>query len=113
MYKSEGRTWPIQLGFHAHESMVQESGLLVSDCLRNKRHFNTFRSDLGFFLHLEDLIEKVKSGVSPTELLKPEVEYESMLKTELECPKTKTRFRTMPNLKAHLLKQWQDTGNTL
>ncbi|KAH9817506.1 HIT-like domain-containing protein [Melampsora americana] len=118
MYKTEGRTWPILFGFHAHESMMHIhlhviSEDLVSDYLKNKRHFNTFRSDLGFFIQLDDLIEKVKSGISPTALLRPESEYEAMLKTELECPKTKTRFRNMPTLKAHLLKHWQETGKKL
>ncbi|KAG0139905.1 hypothetical protein CROQUDRAFT_54071 [Cronartium quercuum f. sp. fusiforme G11] len=102
MLKTEGRVWPIHLGFHASESMTY-----ISDCLRHKRHYNTFRFDLGFFLHLDDLIQKIRGGVEPATLMKPKAEYELMLKTDLECPKTKARFRTIPSLKAHLLTQWK------
>ena len=45
---------------HLHVHVI--SGDLVSERLRHKKHYNSFRPDMGFFVHLDDVIARVKQG---------------------------------------------------
>ncbi|GAA6061473.1 hypothetical protein JCM10212_002552 [Sporobolomyces blumeae] len=111
MQKEYGWTWAIHVGFHAVESMKHVhlhviSSDMISDRLKNKKHWNSFRPDLGFFLHLDDVIDRVEAG---TFNLKNRKEYEALLKTDLALPRPSSRsIRNIPELKTALVSKWEE-----
>ncbi|KAM0791272.1 hypothetical protein ACM66B_005748 [Microbotryomycetes sp. NB124-2] len=110
MQKRFGRVWNVQVGFHAVESMRHVhlhviSTDFVSDRLKNKKHYNSFHPDLGFFLHLQDVIKMVESGERE---LRPRTEYEAILKQPLVSHITNEEFATIPKLKQHLQDAFND-----
>ncbi|KAG8748728.1 hypothetical protein FRC10_000119 [Ceratobasidium sp. 414] len=61
MVKKHGFKWDVRVGFHAVPSMDHVhlhvlSSDLCAPALKKKQHYNSFRPDLGFFLHLEDVL---------------------------------------------------------
>ncbi|GAA6007033.1 hypothetical protein JCM10207_009177 [Rhodosporidiobolus poonsookiae] len=113
MQKEEGWTWGVQIGFHAVESMRHVhlhviSSDLISPKLKNKKHYNSFNPDAGFFLHLSDIIEGVEQG---SLRLQPPKTYEALLKDDLVSIYTNATFPNIPKLKAHLEDEWKKLGN--
>ncbi|CAE6459422.1 unnamed protein product [Rhizoctonia solani] len=129
MMKQHGFKWDILIGFHAvpsldHVHLHVLSSDLCSPALKKKHHYNSFRPDLGFFLHLEDVLKwfdfpaatpfsKGPTFESPfnLELKKiavPAQKYEPLLKKNLECFKCQETFKTIPQLKTHLQKEWDE-----
>ncbi|KAH8928504.1 HIT-like protein [Atractiella rhizophila] len=81
MVKEEGFKWDIQVGFHASESMKHLHLHVIStdfqsDRLKHKKHWNSFHPELGFFLHLSDLLENLSY---PEYTLKTKLTYEMKL----------------------------------
>ncbi|KAM0753070.1 hypothetical protein T439DRAFT_311739 [Meredithblackwellia eburnea MCA 4105] len=115
MLKDEGWVWDVQVGFHAVESMKQVhvhlhviSSDLISPKLKNKKHYNSFHPEIGFFLHLEDVLEQVEQGSIPSV---SESTYNSMLKDPLvSFYPGKREFKTIPQLKEHLESEWAKAG---
>ncbi|KAG8733910.1 hypothetical protein FRC12_018701 [Ceratobasidium sp. 428] len=116
MMKKHGFKWDVLVGFHAVPSMDHIhlhvlSSDLCAPALKKKHHYNSFRSDLGFFLHLEDVLgwfelpTATPFAKGPTFERKaaiPAQKYEPLLKTDLACFKCREKFKTIPQLKAHL-----------
>jgi len=107
MMEAENRTWQINIGFHAVESMKHLhlhiiSSDLISDKLKHKKHYNSFRPDLGFFLHLKDVISWAASGTLKENLPSPNV-ADDLLKTKLMSFRSKESFSNIPKLKSHLI----------
>ena len=102
------------IGFHSIQSMNPLHMHIItndfkSDCLKNKKHWNSFNTP--YFVLLHDLIEHLESdldsgkkdyfssdkfNLNNTEKLK---EY---LNTELKCNACKSKVKNMPELKKHL-----------
>lgn len=104
-----GRTWGVQMGFHAVPSMDTIhlhviSTDLVAPRLKHKKHYQSFHPDKGFFLHLDDVRALVARGA--TRLPKTPAAYESMLKDPLVSHLDGQTYPNMPALKRHLEEAW-------
>ncbi|GAA5850487.1 hypothetical protein JCM8547_001890 [Rhodosporidiobolus lusitaniae] len=109
MQKEEGFVWPVQIGFHAAESMKHVhlhviSTDLISPKLKNKKHYNSFHPTLGFFLHLSDVILGCES--SSFSLDSPK-HYDSLLKLDLVSFHNGETYPNIPKLKKHLEEEWE------
>ncbi|SCV71929.1 BQ2448_4623 [Microbotryum intermedium] len=112
MIKKEGWKWPVQIGFHARESMKHVhlhviSSDLISPKLKNKKHYNSFHPSLGFFLHLNDVIEQVEASQENT---RSSSFYENLFKLPLRSHYTGQEYPTIPKLKVHLEEEWERRG---
>ncbi|GAA5819978.1 hypothetical protein JCM11251_005433 [Rhodosporidiobolus azoricus] len=112
MQKEEGWVWDVQVGFHAVESMKHVhlhviSTDLISPKLKNKKHYNSFHPKLGFFLHLDEVLEGVEDGSFS---LQPPKVYDSLLKDELVSLYTGDVYPNIPKLKTHLEEEWKKIG---
>ncbi|EPQ58176.1 HIT-like protein [Gloeophyllum trabeum ATCC 11539] len=115
MVKRYGSKWDVWLGFHAVPSMEHLhlhviSSDLVSQALKNKKHYNSFHPKLGFFLHLNDVLSWFESDQSYYDMktqLKKE-EYEPLLKQDLVCWECDRPMKNIPTLKGHLKEKWEE-----
>ncbi|KAL8281116.1 hypothetical protein RQP46_006474 [Phenoliferia psychrophenolica] len=112
MLKTEGWVWGVQVGFHASESMRHVhlhiiSSDLISPKLKNKKHYNSFHPKLGFFLHLDDVIDQCKQGTPPSAST---AFYEDILKEPLVSIYNGDEFKNLPKLKEHLADEWARRG---
>ncbi|XP_063309398.1 aprataxin [Pelobates fuscus] len=94
-----------RLGYHAIPSMSHVHLHVISQdfdsqCLKNKKHWNSFTTD--YFLQSEDVIEMVKLNGRVT--VKDGVS--ELLKSPLLCHVCKQPQSTIPQLKEHLRKHW-------
>ncbi|GAA5950751.1 hypothetical protein JCM3765_000596 [Sporobolomyces pararoseus] len=107
----KGFVWDVKIGFHAVESMKHVhlhviSSDMISDRLKNKKHWNSFHPTLGFFLHLDEVIKQVESN--GTYQFKSTPQYESLLKKDLNHPDSNNRnFKNLPELKKFLVEQFE------
>lgn len=105
----------VNCGFHAIQSMNPLHMHIISndfksDCLKNKKHWNSFNTK--YFINLNDLIQhlevdlknmsvdyfaKDKFNLNNSKVLK---EY---MDQELKCNQCNLKLNNMPNLKKHLL----------
>ncbi|PVF98908.1 hypothetical protein CPB86DRAFT_704435 [Serendipita vermifera] len=115
MIRLHGYKWKIWTGFHSvpsmdHLHMHIMSSDLISQSLKNKKHYNSFHPDLGFFLHLDTVIEWFEGEDSYYQRMAqlPVSQYESLLKTDLQCWRCELPQKNIPTLKAHLQKEWED-----
>ncbi|QRV86122.1 scavenger mRNA-decapping enzyme DcpS [Ceratobasidium sp. AG-Ba] len=122
MTKKYGFKWDVWIGFHAVPSMEHVhlhvlSSDLCAPALKKKHHYNSFRPDLGFFLHLKDVLSWFELPTATPFAKGPTFEqkaalstqkYEPLLKKDLECFKCHETFKTLPQLRAHLQKEWDD-----
>ncbi|KAH8090926.1 hypothetical protein HD553DRAFT_303735 [Filobasidium floriforme] len=111
MLKTEGFIWDIWVGFHAVPSMRHVhlhiiSSDLIGRGLKKKGHYNSFRPDLGFFLHLDDVLRMVREDNIET-LPKPKEDYEALSRTDLECHKCGKTLKNIPLLKEHMEEEWE------
>ncbi|KAL1412886.1 aprataxin-like protein [Vanrija albida] len=109
MLKTEGWQWPVLAGFHAVPSMRHVhlhviSSDLVSPSLKTKKHYNSFRPDLGFFVSLDEVEEWCSD--SDSQLAERQAgmlqSREQLLREPLACFKCHAELRNMPLLKEHL-----------
>lgn len=106
MMKTEGFTWGVDLGFHAIPSMRHIhlhviSSDRISPAMKTKKHYNSFRTDLGFFVHLSDVEDWIKSDSSIS------LPGDEVLKATLDCIACGQTMKTMPALKTHLVEEWE------
>jgi len=109
MEKTYGRIWGVQAGFHAQESKRHVHLHVMSDdfdspALKKKRHWNSFRADLGFWLPLDSFV------VNTTTMEKPD-HYAELLRRPLEDPRAGMVFRNIPQLKEHLARTWKEKND--
>lgn len=95
-----------RLGYHAIPSMSHVHLHVISQdfdsqCLKNKKHWNSFTTD--YFLQSEDVIEMVKQNGRV--MVKDGVA--ELLKSPLQCHVCKQPQSTIPQLKEHLKKHWK------
>lgn len=100
----------IHYGFHSIQSMSPLhmhiiSSDFVSDCLKHKKHWNSFTSP--YFIHLDDLIQNLESVTNyfaedKFNLNKPSV-LKDYLESPLKCHVCKQPLSNIPNLKKHIL----------
>ena len=123
MRKTEGFEWGINVGFHAIPSMkwvhlryypfhsadtrhihlhvISEDA--ISPAMKTKKHYNSFRPDLGFFIPLNEVERWVQQ---PDSYIQERVNALStsdfILKTPLSCFKCDEPKGNIPALKSHL-----------
>ncbi|KAI5899662.1 uncharacterized protein SCHCODRAFT_02484815 [Schizophyllum commune H4-8] len=114
MLKSYKFKWDVWVGFHAVQSLDHVhlhviSADMQSEHLKNKKHYNSFHPKLGFFIHLDDILdwfEAVPSVWRKNIELNPAF-FEPLLKKDLECYHCYEEFRNMPQLTKHLKEHWE------
>lgn len=113
MVKTEGFEWKIDVGFHAIPSMrhvhlhvIAEDR--VSDSLKTKKHYNSFRPDLGFFISIMDIQRWLQED---DEYIRERVNSllatHDFLDSPLTCFKCDEPFHNMPKLKQHLEREFK------
>jgi len=109
MLRKYGFKWGIWTGFHAVPSMSHLhlhviSSDLNSPALKNKKHYNSFHPKLGFFLHLDDVLEWFEATETRwAEILRlNEKQFEPLLKEPLQCWRCEEVAKTVPAMKTHL-----------
>ncbi|KZO95764.1 HIT-like protein [Calocera viscosa TUFC12733] len=117
MRKKHGFEWDVNIGFHAVPSMDHLhthviSSDLISPALKNKKHYNSFHPTLGFFLHLNDVLEWLTEEKLAGKLHINSAKYEGLLKTDLACFKCDEPFKQIPRLKEHLEDEWKKEKRT-
>jgi aprataxin len=101
----------INYGFHAIQSMNPLHMHIISndfqsDCLKNKKHWNSFTTP--YFIHLDPLISHLDSLKEEDYFkqdkfnLNNKSKLESYLKMDLKCHVCHMAQSNMPNLKKHL-----------
>ncbi|EAU88593.2 hypothetical protein CC1G_04299 [Coprinopsis cinerea okayama7 len=113
MVERYGFKWGVWVGFHAVPSMEHLhlhvlSADLVSEKMKKKKHYNSFHPSLGFFLHIDDVLEWFESTPEYFEQvteLNPK-KYESLLKDSLACFTCGSAMKNIPTLKVHLQEEW-------
>jgi len=112
--KMTGCTWKIHRGFHAIQSLDHLhlhiiSNDLVSAQLKNKKHYNSFHPSLGFFLHLDDVIDwcSLSDDEYRDRTSLRQDEFEELLTQDLHSWRTGARYSTIPKLKIHLEQEWE------
>ncbi|KAH6918642.1 HIT-like domain-containing protein [Coprinopsis sp. MPI-PUGE-AT-0042] len=113
MVEHYGFKWDVWIGFHAVPSMEHLhlhvlSADLVSERMKNKKHYNSFHPSLGFFLHISDVLEwfdATPEYFKDVTELNPK-KYEGLLKESLACFKCGSSMKNMPTLKEHLQVEW-------
>jgi aprataxin len=102
-FKKQHPTLTFKIGFHAVPSMKQIHMHLISqdfdsDCLKNKKHWNSFTTE--FFIDADDFLKllKQKGAISFDK-----EKYEQMLQRDLKCPKCGVKQPTIPAIKKHVV----------
>lgn len=112
---------------HVHMHIISSD--LCSPSLKNKKHYNSFHPKLGFFLHLNDVLEwfdgvdshhqmviKPIARYTPSKLTAlidsqmsqlPTSQYEPLLKESLQCWRCHASQKNIPALKDHLEGEWK------
>ncbi|KDN44945.1 hypothetical protein K437DRAFT_256810 [Tilletiaria anomala UBC 951] len=103
-------TWPVHLGFHAIPSMSTVhlhciSCDLVSERLKRKHHYLSFKHDHGFFLHTRDIEQWIREGRKAQP--KSTAELHKLLKADLVSIWDANLYKDMPSLKRHLETEWK------
>jgi len=114
MVSRYGFKWDIWIGFHGAPSMEHLhlhviSADLVSETMKNKKHYNSFHPKLGFFLHIQEVLEWFDAEPtffsSTAKAIKP-TKYEPILKEPLTCFHCNAEMKNIPVLKKHLEEEW-------
>ncbi|WWC58533.1 uncharacterized protein I303_101076 [Kwoniella dejecticola CBS 10117] len=113
MLKSEGFEWKVDIGFHAIPSMKHVHLHVISDdrispSLKTKKHHNSFRPDLGFFIPIMEVQRWIENDSNMQERVDALSGAEQLLNTPLTCHKCDEFISNIPKLKTHLEKHFQD-----
>lgn len=112
MKKTEGFDWGVDVGFHAIPSMNHLhlhviSKDRISDSLKTKKHYNSFRPDLGFFVSLQSVREWLDEEDAYIHARARELSNsEHLLSIGLSCNKCDEPQANIPALKRHLVKEF-------
>ncbi|WVQ85417.1 hypothetical protein IAT38_007582 [Cryptococcus sp. DSM 104549] len=111
MLKTEGFEWDIDVGFHAIPSMKHIhlhviSGDRISPALKSKKHYNSFRPDLGFFIPIMEVQRWIQDDRNVLERVDALSATQSLLKTPLTCFKCDEPLNSIDKLKSHLEKKF-------
>ncbi|KAI9631972.1 HIT-like domain-containing protein [Dioszegia hungarica] len=114
MVKSEGWEWRIDVGFHAIPSLKHLHLHVISDdrlspALKTKKHYNSFRPDLGFFVSIADVQRWILDD-DDTIRERALLGTHSLLASPLTCFKCDEPHHNVPKLKSHLEKEFQEEG---
>ncbi|KAI0064664.1 hypothetical protein BV25DRAFT_1852604 [Artomyces pyxidatus] len=108
-----GFAWPVWTGFHAvpsleHVHLHVISADLCAPALKNKKHYNSFHPKLGYFLHLDTVLEWFDAEPSYYDSMSQlkKSRYEPLVKEDLVCFHCARVMHNMPTLKAHLQEEW-------
>jgi len=91
---------------HLHLHVVSSD--LCSPSLKQKKHYNSFHPELGFFLHIDQVLswfEKDDASFDKEIISLQKNLREPLLKEDLECWRCRKKFKTMPQLKEHLTQE--------
>lgn len=114
MVSRYGFKWDVWIGFHGAPSMEHLhlhllSADLLSEKMKTKKHYNSFHPKLGFFLHIQEVLEWFDA--EPTffsntvKALQPR-KHEPILKEPLACFHCNAEMKNIPLLKEHLEEEW-------
>ncbi|WRT64050.1 uncharacterized protein IL334_000978 [Kwoniella shivajii] len=111
MLKTEGFEWKIDVGFHAIPSMKHVHLHVISDdrispSLKTKKHHNSFRPDLGFFIPIMEVQRWIEDDSNMQERVDALSSAERLLNTPLTCHKCDEFMTNIPKLKTHLEKHF-------
>ncbi|KAF7363389.1 HIT-like protein [Mycena sanguinolenta] len=113
MLSRYGFKWGIWMGFHGAPSMAHLhlhvlSDDLLSDRMKNKKHYNSFHPKLGFFLHIDEVLSwfDAEDSYYKSMVKLDTKQYESMLKEDLSCWRCNASMKNIPSLNAHLQEEW-------
>ncbi|GMK53833.1 hypothetical protein CspeluHIS016_0104190 [Cutaneotrichosporon spelunceum] len=106
MVKTTGVSWGVNMGFHAMPSMHHLHLHVISDdlhspALKTKKHYNSFRPDLGFFISLREVRAWIDAGIG-LDRAQTLPAKEALLRERLTCFKCGMPLANIPALKAHL-----------
>ncbi len=95
----------MRVGYHAIPSLHPLhihviSGDLASECLKTKKHWNSFASD--YFLDAQRVEDWLRQGRAVDSQLPPEREVKNWLNAPLRCHHCRAEMKTIPALKQHL-----------
>ncbi|KAF8902081.1 HIT-like domain-containing protein [Gymnopilus junonius] len=114
MLERYGFKWDVWIGFHGAPSMDHLhlhviSADLISEKLKNKKHYNSFHPKLGFFLHIDEVLSWFDADptyyMGMVKQFKPS-KFEPILKDKLACFHCEMEMKNMPTLKSHLQEEW-------
>ncbi|KAF9792138.1 HIT-like protein [Thelephora terrestris] len=113
MLKRHGYKWDVWIGFHAVPSLTHLhlhviSSDLCSPSLKHKKHYNSFHPNLGFFLHVDEVLAWFgqDSASFDQQLMSLQNNlHEPLLKEDLACWRCRETFKAMPKLKEHLVRE--------
>ncbi|KAK6905606.1 aprataxin [Kwoniella mangroviensis CBS 10435] len=113
MLKTEGYEWKVDMGFHAIPSMKHIHLHVISDdrissSLKTKKHHNSFRPDLGFFVPIMEVQRWLEDDSNIQERVEALADAERLLNTPLTCHKCDEFITNIPKLKIHLEKHFVD-----
>ncbi|WVW82189.1 hypothetical protein I302_104195 [Kwoniella bestiolae CBS 10118] len=113
MLKTEGYEWKVDMGFHAIPSMKHIHLHVISDdrispSLKTKKHHNSFRPDLGFFIPIMEVQRWLDDDSNIQERVAALSDAERLLNTPLTCHKCDEFITNIPKLKNHLEKHFVD-----
>ncbi|WVN90296.1 uncharacterized protein L203_105532 [Cryptococcus depauperatus CBS 7841] len=111
MLKTEGFEWRIDVGFHAIPSMKHLHLHVISDdrlslSLKTKKHYNSFRPDLGFFIPIMEVQRWLRDEFTVVERLETMADTPALLKIPLTCHKCDEPIHNIEKLKHHLKKEF-------
>ncbi|KAF8078007.1 HIT-like domain-containing protein [Lyophyllum atratum] len=113
MVKRYGFKWGIWTGFHATPSMHHLhlhvlSADMCAEKMRNKKHYNSFHPEIGFFLDVDEVLSwfDAEDSQYSTMVKLDSKSHEKLLKEDLTCFHCGSGMKNMPTLKAHLQEEW-------
>ncbi|ODN84102.1 hypothetical protein L202_00116 [Cryptococcus amylolentus CBS 6039] len=111
MLKTEGFAWRVDVGFHAVPSMKHVHLHVISDdrispSLKSKKHYNSFRPDLGFFIPIMEVRRWLQNEQTLQERVDALAATTSLLKTPLTCFKCDEPMNNIEKLKTHFEKEF-------
>ncbi|KAK8865852.1 hypothetical protein IAR55_001000 [Kwoniella newhampshirensis] len=111
MLKTEGFEWKIDVGFHAIPSMKHVHLHVISEdrispAMKTKKHHNSFRPDLGFFVSIMEVQRWTQNDQNTLDRIEALSGAQALLETPLTCFKCDEPFSNIPKLKQHLEKEF-------
>ncbi|WWD17963.1 hypothetical protein CI109_102408 [Kwoniella shandongensis] len=111
MLKTEGFEWKIDVGFHAIPSMKHVHLHVISEdrispALKTKKHHNSFRPDLGFFISIMEVQRWIQDDQNTLDRIESLSGAQALLDTPLTCFKCDEPFSNIPKLKQHMEKEF-------